>query len=98
MVGTRVASQASVPHQGLGQVIAQLSLWTRLGGAVGSAIASTTWQMNMPANMRRAGLPAEDIPGLFGSIQTARVKYAWGSENHIRVLRGEFCCWQSKVI
>lgn len=87
VVGTRVASQGSVPHQGLGQVIAQLSLWTRLGGAVGSAIASTTWQMNMQPNMRRAGLPAADIPGLFGSIQTARVKYVWGSENHNRVLQ-----------
>jgi hypothetical protein len=44
--------------------------------------------MNMQLNMRRVGLPAADIPGLFGSIRTARVKYVWGSENHNRVLQG----------
>jgi hypothetical protein len=89
VVGTRVASQASVPHQDLGQAIAQLALWTRLGGAVGSAIASTVWQSNMQNNMRREGVPAADIAGLYGSIRTARSKYTWGSENHHALVRGK---------
>lgn len=89
VVGTRVASQASVPHHDLGQVIAQLALWTRIGGAVGSAIASTVWQSNMQDNMRAEGVPAADIPGIYGSIRTARAKYAWGSDNHRAVVRGE---------
>lgn len=42
VVGTRVASQASVPHQDLAAIISQLSLWTKLGSSVGSAIASPT--------------------------------------------------------
>lgn len=90
VVGTRVASQASVPHHDLGQVIAQLALWTRIGGAVGSAIASTVWQSNMQNNMRVEGVPPADIPGIYGSIRTARAKYTWGSTNHQAVVRGKY--------
>lgn len=43
VVGSRVASQASVPHQDLATVIALLSLWTKLGGAIGYAIAAAVW-------------------------------------------------------
>lgn len=89
VVGTRVASQASVPHHDLGQVIAQLALWTRIGGAVGSAIASTVWQSNMQDNMRAEGVPQADIAGIYGSIRTARTKYDWGSDHHQAVVRGE---------
>lgn len=42
--GSRVASQASVPHQDLATVIALLSLWTRIGAAAGSAIATAVWK------------------------------------------------------
>lgn len=44
VVGSRVASQASVPHQDLASVIALLSLWTQLGGSAGSAIATAWWK------------------------------------------------------
>ena len=43
VVGSRVASQASVPHQDLATVIALLSLWTQLGSAIGGAIAAGVW-------------------------------------------------------
>jgi hypothetical protein len=43
VVGSRVASQASVPHVDMAQVIANLSLWTSLGGSIGSAIAAAVW-------------------------------------------------------
>lgn len=47
VVGSRVASQASVPHQDLASVIALLSLWTSLGSAVGSAIGESISYMNL---------------------------------------------------
>lgn len=40
VVGSRVASQASVPHQDMATVIALLSLWTSVGSAIGSAAGS----------------------------------------------------------
>ncbi len=43
VVGSRVASQASVPHADLAQVISLISLWTSLGGSVGYAIAAAVW-------------------------------------------------------
>lgn len=43
VVGSRVASQASVPHQDMAQVIALLSLWTSLGGSLGTSIAAAVW-------------------------------------------------------
>lgn len=89
VVGTRVASQASVPHHDLGQVIAQLALWTRIGGAIGTAVASTTWQTNMKKNMAAQGVPAGAISALYTSVKTARTKYKWGSAEHQAVVRGE---------
>ena len=44
VVGSRVATQASVPHQDMATVIALLALWTRIGGAIGSAIATAIWK------------------------------------------------------
>ena len=44
VVGSRVATQASVPHQDMATVIAQLALWTKIGGAIGSAIATAIWK------------------------------------------------------
>ncbi|OCF72564.1 hypothetical protein I204_06946 [Kwoniella mangroviensis CBS 8886] len=86
-VGVRVASQGSVPHQDLGQVMANLALWTRIGGAIGSAIASSTWQTHMQANMRKFGVPSQDISSLYASIKTAKTKYAYGSPERMAVVR-----------
>lgn len=44
VVGSRVGTQASVPHQDLATVIALLSLWTRIGAAIGSAVATAIWK------------------------------------------------------
>lgn len=44
VVGSRVATQASVPHQDMATVIAQLALWTKIGGAIGSAVATAIWK------------------------------------------------------
>ncbi|KAF9020549.1 MFS general substrate transporter [Hymenopellis radicata] len=74
VVGSRVSSQASVPHADLAQVIALLSLWTSLGGSVGTAIAAAVWTGKMPQYLRKH-LPNKtdaEIKTIFGSIKTAR--------------------------
>ncbi|KAG9125995.1 hypothetical protein FRC07_005303 [Ceratobasidium sp. 392] len=74
VVGSRVGSQASVPHEDLASVIALLSLWSSLGTSVGSATATAIWTSNMPDNLVKylPGVPAATINKLYGSIKTAR--------------------------
>ncbi|KAH8830058.1 MFS general substrate transporter [Flagelloscypha sp. PMI_526] len=74
VVGSRVASQASVPHQDMAQVIANLSLWTSLGGSIGSSIAAAVWSGKMQDNMHKYLPNATDktITTLYGSIKNAR--------------------------
>lgn len=47
-VATITASQASVKHKDLALVIALLSLWTSIGGAVGQAAVGAIWTKNLP--------------------------------------------------
>ncbi|KAG8748721.1 hypothetical protein FRC10_000112 [Ceratobasidium sp. 414] len=74
VVGSRVGSQASVPHEDLASVIALLSLWSSLGTSVGSATATAIWTSNMPDNLVKylPGVPAATIKKLYGSIKSAR--------------------------
>ncbi|KAK0459375.1 MFS general substrate transporter [Desarmillaria tabescens] len=74
VVGSRVASQASVPHADLAQVISLISLWTSLGGSVGYAIAAAVWTGKMPGYLHKH-LPNKtdaEIAKIFGSIKSAR--------------------------
>lgn len=41
VVGSKVASQASVPHQDMATVMALLALWTSVGSAIGSAAGAS---------------------------------------------------------
>lgn len=75
VVGTRVATQASVPHQDLATIIAQLALWTKLGGSVGSAIAGAVWTNTVPGYMREEGVPEKLIPTLYGKLVSVHTKY-----------------------
>ncbi|KAL5633959.1 hypothetical protein ACGC1H_005971 [Rhizoctonia solani] len=74
VVGSRVGSQASVPHEDLASVIALLSLWSSLGSSVGSATATAIWTSNMPDNLAKylPGVPEATIKKLYGSIRSAR--------------------------
>lgn len=78
VVGSRVASQASVPHQDLALTISLLALWSRIGSAIGSAIAAVIWSARMP-NALRENLPSTateaDITKFFGSIRSIRLAY-----------------------
>ena len=78
VVSSRVASQASVPHQDVALAIALLSLWSRVGGSIGSAIVAVIWADKMPKYMREY-LPANatdaDIKELFNSVSSIRTLY-----------------------
>ncbi|KAF6829221.1 siderophore iron transporter [Colletotrichum musicola] len=80
VVGSRVASQASVPHQDVALAIALLSLWSKIGSSIGSAIVAVIWADKMPKLLRQY-LPAtatdKDVKSLFNSVRTIRTKYAF---------------------
>jgi hypothetical protein len=80
VVGSRVASQASVPHQDVALVISLLSLWSKIGSAIGSAIVVVIWSDQMPKQLRDH-LPAiateTDVTKLFGSLTSIRKLYAF---------------------
>lgn len=75
VVGSRVASEASVPHQDVALVISLLSLWSKVGSAIGSAIVVVIWSDQMP-NQLRTHLPASateaDVTKLFGQVTSIR--------------------------
>ncbi|KAE8155087.1 MFS general substrate transporter [Aspergillus avenaceus] len=78
VVGSRVASQASVPHQDVALAISMLSLWSKIGRAIGSAVVAVIWAQQMPRQLRRY-LPATatdaEIKALFGSPRSIRQRY-----------------------
>ncbi|GJN71342.1 hypothetical protein PLIIFM63780_006327 [Purpureocillium lilacinum] len=82
VVGSRVASQASVPHQDVALAIAMLSLWSKIGSAIGSAIVAVIWSYQMPRQLR-AHLPAtateKDVKKIFGNVKAIRTLYAFDS-------------------
>ncbi|CAO1628819.1 unnamed protein product [Parajaminaea phylloscopi] len=70
VVGTQLASQASVPHQDLAQTMAQLNLWTQIGGAVGSAVTGAVWTGNLQANFEKHGVPSTQAAAFVKSYKT----------------------------
>jgi len=66
VMGTQVATQASVAHQDLASIRALLGMWTTFGGAIGSAIASAVWTNRMPVNLIKQGVPADQVPNAYG--------------------------------
>lgn len=75
VVGSRVASQASVPHQDVALAISLLSLWSKIGSAIGSAIVAVIWSSQMPMQLREH-LPKtvtnKDVTKYFGNIRSIR--------------------------
>ncbi|KAK4495173.1 hypothetical protein PRZ48_013500 [Zasmidium cellare] len=75
VVGGRVASQVSVPHEDLSQAIAQLSLWASLSSSIGGTIGAVVWQSEMLPAMREECPPStttETLRKIYGSIKTLR--------------------------
>ncbi|KAL1742280.1 hypothetical protein HDZ31DRAFT_75610 [Schizophyllum fasciatum] len=75
VVGSQVAVQASVPHQDMALAAAILSLWTGIGGGIGSAISASVWNDKVPANLAKyigSTHNGTEIAEIFGSIIVAR--------------------------
>ncbi|CAO1631802.1 unnamed protein product [Sympodiomycopsis kandeliae] len=79
VVGTRVATQASVPHADLAQVIALLALYTKLGGSVGSAIAAAIWTGRMENNLIKHGFTPARAKQIYDKFTIVSRTYAHGS-------------------
>lgn len=80
VIGARVGSQASVPHEDMATVIANLSLWSTLGSSVGYAVASAIWTEKMLPYMQEecpSDTPESTLQTIYGSIKDLRKKYAW---------------------
>ncbi|CCH46046.1 Siderophore iron transporter [Wickerhamomyces ciferrii] len=92
VVGSNVASQASVPHQDTALVISLLSQWSSIGHAIGSAIASAIWQGKMPGNLRKympSSVSDEQVTTLFGSLTDIH-KYPYKSEERQGAIKAYF--------
>jgi hypothetical protein len=79
VIGARVGSQASVPHEDLASVIALLSLWSTIGSSIGSTICAAIWQDKMKTYLQQE-LPNtsdETINKIYGSIKILRTQYDW---------------------
>ncbi|KIW85436.1 hypothetical protein Z517_00826 [Fonsecaea pedrosoi CBS 271.37] len=77
VVGVRVGSQASVPHEDMATMISVLTLWSTLGSSIGSAISSVIWTNEMLDRMRRdmPGVDEATLRKLYGSIRSLRTGY-----------------------
>ncbi|EGR52980.1 uncharacterized protein TRIREDRAFT_53378 [Trichoderma reesei QM6a] len=78
VVGSRVASQASVPHQDVALAVSLLSLWSKVGSAIGSAIVAVIWSNQMPNQLRKylpEGTSDATIQKLFGDMRSIRTAY-----------------------
>ncbi|OJJ88618.1 uncharacterized protein ASPGLDRAFT_117082 [Aspergillus glaucus CBS 516.65] len=90
VIGARVGSQASVPHQDMASVIAAFSLWSFLGSSVGDAIASGIWTGKMLDYMREEcppGTSETTLKEIYGSIKTLRTDYDWNDPIRMGAIR-----------
>lgn len=79
VIGARVGSQASVPHEDLASVIALLSLWSTIGSSIGSSISAAIWQNRMQKYMQEE-LPETSestINQIYSSVRILRTQYGW---------------------
>lgn len=79
IVGARVGTQASVPHEDMATVISLLALWSTLGSSVGSAISSAIWTNEMQSRMYEemipAGADAKTVKKMYDNIKKLRTTY-----------------------
>lgn len=77
VVGVRVGSQASVPHEDMASIISLLTLWSTLGSSIGSAVSSAIWTNEMLDRMytEMPGVDEATVQELYGNIRTLRTGY-----------------------
>lgn len=79
VVGARVGSQASVPHEDMASMISLLTLWSTLGSSIGSAVSSAIWTNEMLQRMQKE-LPdvnQKTLSKIYSSIKKLRTDYAF---------------------
>ncbi len=60
-----------MPHQDVALAISLLSLWSKIGGSIGSAVVAVIWADQMPKQLRTclpANATSQDIQKIFGSV------------------------------
>lgn len=80
LAAQRMAAQSAVNHEEVAVVTALVGLFSSLGAAIGSTIATAIWTNLMPRFLM-AYLPAEDqtrLPIIYGSL-VEQLEYPWGS-------------------
>ncbi|OGM46803.1 hypothetical protein ABOM_005026 [Aspergillus bombycis] len=80
LAAQRMAAQAVVNHEEVAVVTALIGLFSSLGAAIGSTIATAIWTNLMPRYLM-IYLPATDLdmlPIIYGSI-VQQLQYPWGS-------------------
>src|SRR4051812_2001553 len=80
-------SSRSASPQYMAQIISLLSLWTTLGGAVGSAASAAMWNQKLPKYLeQQLGdiMNSTQLAEIYGSIAVARV-----TEPRDQVILGE---------
>lgn len=77
VVGVRVGSQASVPHEDMASLISLLTLWSTLGSSIGSAVSSAIWTNQMLDTMHKEmpGVDDKTITRIYGNIKKLRTSY-----------------------
>ena len=77
VVGARVGSQASVPHEDMASIIALLTLWSTLGSSIGSAVSSAIWTDEMLDRMyfEMPNTNRTTVRTIYGSISKLRSTY-----------------------
>jgi hypothetical protein len=77
IVGVRVGSQASVPHEDMASIIALLTLWSTLGSSIGSSISAAIWTDEMLDRMHyeMPNVNRTTINTIYGSITKLRSNY-----------------------
>ncbi|CAG9955496.1 unnamed protein product [Clonostachys rosea f. rosea IK726] len=79
VVGARVGSQASVPHEDMASIISLLTLWSTLGSSIGSAVSSAIWTNEMLDRMHLE-MPKVDnstIAKIYANITKLRSNYSF---------------------
>ncbi|EPX71648.1 siderophore-iron transporter Str3 [Schizosaccharomyces octosporus yFS286] len=82
VVGSSVSAQASVPHEDLATVTSMLSLWTQIGGAIGSAIAAPIYSKKVSKYLREfmpSNVTDATITSLYSNTNLIR-KYPMDSD------------------
>ncbi|KAE8397071.1 major facilitator superfamily domain-containing protein [Aspergillus pseudonomiae] len=84
----RMAAQSSVGHENLAVITALIGLFSSLGAAIGSTLATAIWTNLMPHYLREY-LPAADqknLPIIYGSL-VEQLQYPWGSPTRIAIVQ-----------